>query len=315
MKVGIVGCGLVGSTAAYAMVMAGIGREIVLVDRDSRRSSTEADDISHAVPFSKPLRVISGSYADLQGSSVVIIAAGVREKPGESRTQYLRSNSAVFREIVPGILTYAPDAVLVIATSPVDVMTNLAARYASEQGVPTSRVLGTGTTIDTARFRSLLGQYLKVDPQYLNGYVLGEHGDSEVLTWSLVTVGGMPLRDFCRLRGIELTPAARDSIEGKVRGVSNAIIEGKGAIYFGIGSALARIVDVILTDQRAILTVSTPLPESWEGANVTISLPHLVGGAGILETFPLSLTYEEQEALHASAGVVRDAIRELDALI
>jgi len=315
MKVGIVGCGFVGSTAAYAMVMAGIGREIVLVDRDSRRSSTEADDISHAVPFAKPLRVTSGSFADLQGSSVVIIAALAKERPGESRTQYLKNNCAVFREIVPGILTYAPDAVLVIATSPVDVMTNLAARYALEQGVPTSRVLGTGTTIDTARFRSLLGQYLKVDPQYVNGYVLGEHGDSEVMTWSLVTVGGMQLRDFCRLRGIELTPAVRDSIEGKVRGASNAIIEGKGAIYFGIGSALARIVDVILTDQRAILTVCTPLPESWEGANVTISLPHLVGGAGILETFPLSLTYEEQEALHASAGVVRNAIKEMDALM
>jgi L-lactate dehydrogenase len=315
MKVGIVGCGLVGSTAAYAMVMAGIGREIVLVDRDRQRSSTEADDISHAVPFARPLKVTSGSFADLEGSSAVIIAAGARQKPGEGRAQHLKNNSTVFREVVPGILAHAPDAVLVIATSPVDVMTNLAARYASEQGVPSGRVLGSGTTIDTARFRSLLGRHLRVDPQYVHGYVLGEHGDSEVLTWSLVTVGGMPLKDFCRLRGIELTPASRESIDKKVRGASKSIIEGKGAIYFGIGSALARIIEVILNDQRAILTVCTPLPESWEGANVTISLPHLVGGCGVMETFPISLTYEEQEALHASAGVVRNAIRELDALV
>lgn len=315
MKVGIVGCGFVGSTAAYAMVMAGIGREIVLIDRDQKRSLTEADDISHAVPFAKPLKVTSGSYADLKGSSAVIIATGVKQKTGENRSQYLKSNSAVFREVVPKILANAPDAVLVVATSPVDVMTNLAARYAAERGVATSRVLGSGTTIDTARFRTLLGHHLKVDPQYILGYVLGEHGDSEVLTWSLVTVGGMPLKDFCRLRGIELTPAARESIDIKVRGAANAIIEGKGAIYFGIGSALARIIDVILNDQRAILTVCTPLPESWEGGNVTISLPHLVGGAGILETFPLSLNYDEQEALHASAGKVRNAIKELDLLI
>lgn len=315
MKVGIVGCGFVGSTAAYAMVMAGIGREIVLIDLDQKRSGTEAEDISHAVPFARAMKVTAGSFADLQGSSAVIIAAGAKQKPGKSLTQYLNNNSSVFREIVPEIISHAPDAVLVVATSPVDVMTNLAARFALKQGIATSRVLGTGTTIDTARFRALLGNFLKVDPQYIQAYVLGEHGDSEVLTWSLVTVGGMPLNDFCRLRGIELNPAAREAICSKVRGAANAIIEGKGAVYFGIGSALARITDVILNDQRAILTVCTPLPESWGGPNVTISLPHLVGGAGILETFPLSLTYEEQDALHASAGVVRHAIEELDRLI
>jgi L-lactate dehydrogenase len=312
MKIGIVGSGFVGSTAAYAMVIKGIGREIVLVDKDLKRACAEANDINSAVPFAHPLKVTAGSYDNLHGCSAVIIAAGVNQNPGESRMELLQRNAAVYREVVPEILSYAPDAVLVIATNPVDAMTHLAARYAAALGVPASRVLGSGTMLDTARFRTLLGSYLGVDPQYLYGYVLGEHGDSEVLTWSLVTVSGMPLADFCRLRGVQFDAAMRQEIDNCVRQAAYSIIEGKGATYFGIGSALARIINVILNDQRTILTVCTSIPETWGGANVTVSLPHLVGGSGVMATFPPVLTYEEEESLHASAGVVRAAIRELD---
>jgi len=312
MKVGIVGCGFVGSTAAYAMVMEGIGREIVLVDKNETRSRAEANDIYHAVPFARPLKVTAGSYADLKGSRAVIIAAGVNQKPGENRLQLLQRNATVFRDVVPEVLTNAPDAVLVIATNPVDVMTHLAAHYAKEHGAPSSRVLGSGTMLDTARFRTLLGSQLGVDSQHIHGYVLGEHGDSEVLTWSLVTVGGMPLEDFCRLRGVQFDADQRQKIDHDVRRAAYSIIEGKGATYYGIGSALARIIDVILNDQRAILTVCTPISEKWGGANVTVSLPHLVGGAGVLATFPPVLPYEEEDALHVSAGLVRAAIEELD---
>jgi L-lactate dehydrogenase len=312
MKVGIVGSGFVGSTAAYAMVMAGIGREIVLVDKNETRSRAEANDIYHAVPFARPLKVTSGGYADLKGCLAVIIAAGVNQKPDESRLQLLQRNAAVFREVVPEVLANALDAVLVIATNPVDVMTHLAERYAMEHGVPSGRVLGSGTMIDTARFRILLGNHVGVDPQNIHGYVLGEHGNSEVLTWSLVTVCGMPLADFCRLRDVQFDAAMRQEIDNDVRQAANSIIEGKGATYYGIGSALARIIDVILNDQRTILTVCTSIPETWGGANVTISLPHLVGGSGVMATFPPVLTYEEEEALHASAGIVRAAIKELE---
>jgi len=312
MKVGIVGSGFVGSTAAYAMVMEGVGREIVLVDKDPKRAWAEANDIYHAVPFAHPLKVTAGSCDNLNGCRAVIIAAGVSQEPGESGMELLQRNAAVFREVVPEILSYAPDAILVIATNPVDVMTHLAARYAAELGVPSSRVLGSGTMLDTARYRTLLGSHLGVDPQYLHGYVLGEHGDSEVLTWSLVTVGGMPLSDFCRLRGIQFDAYQRQKIDRDVRRAAYAIIEGKGATYYGIGSALARIIDVILHDQRAILTICTSIPESWGGANVTVSLPHLVSGAGVLAVFPPVLTYEEEESLHTSAGVVRHTIQELD---
>jgi L-lactate dehydrogenase len=312
MKIGIVGSGFVGATAAYAMVMAGVGREIVLVDRDEARSRAEAQDLQHAVPFAHPLLVSSGSYADLKGSRAVIIAAGVNQKPGESRLDLLQRNAAVFREVVPQVLASAPDAVLVIATNPVDVMTHLAARYAKEFGVPPGRVLGSGTMLDTARFRTLLGSHLGVDPQHIHGYVLGEHGDSEVLTWSVVTVGGISLEEFCRMRGAQFGGAERAEIDRQVRRAGYSIIAGKGATYYGIGSALARLISVILNDQRAILTVSSSIPEAWGGANVSISLPHLVGGAGVLASFPPVLSYAEEEALHASAALIRVAIEELD---
>ncbi|HMC09833.1 MAG TPA: L-lactate dehydrogenase, partial [Pirellulaceae bacterium] len=184
MKVGIVGSGFVGATAGYALVMQGIGREIVLVDKNVARAAAEADDIRHAVPFSHPLEVRSGNYDVLSGSRVVVLCAGVGQKPGETRLQLLQRNAAVFREVVPSVLKQAPDAVLLVATNPVDVMTHLAARFAAECGVPAGRVLGTGTTLDTARFRSLLGTHCGVDPHHVHAYVIGEHGDSEVLTWS-----------------------------------------------------------------------------------------------------------------------------------
>ena len=312
MKVGIVGSGLVGSTAAYALVMRGIGREIVLVDKNTKRAQAEADDILHAVPFAHPLQVSAGDYADLAGSRLVILSAGVSQRPGETRLQLLERNAAVFKEVVPQTLTYAPDAVLVVATNPVDVMTHLAARYAGEHGVPLSRVLGSGTTLDTARFRALLGRYLGVDAQHIHGYVVGEHGDSEVLTWSLVTVAGMPLEEFCRQNGIALDPSVRQEIDHRVRRAAYDIIEGKGATYYGIGSALAHIVNVILRDQRSILTVCTPVAEIVGVCDVTISLPHLIGGKGVLASFPLPLSQEEQAMLHASAEVVCQAIEDLD---
>jgi L-lactate dehydrogenase len=315
VKVGVVGTGLVGSTAAYAMVMRGVGREIVLVDKNTARAQAEADDIVHAVPFAQPLQVRAGNYSDLVGSKVVILTAGVSQRPGETRLQLLGRNEAIFRQVVPGVLEYAPEAVLVVATNPVEVMTHLAARYAAEHGVPPSRVLGSGTTLDTARFRVLLAGYLGVDARHIHAYVVGEHGDSEVLTWSLVTVGGMPLAEFCRTNELELTQSVQEEIDHQVRHAAYRIIEGKGATYYGIGSALARIADAILRDERSILTVCTPIAEVAGMCDVTIALPHLVGGQGTLASFPLPLSEEEEAKLQASAQVVCDAIQELDAKV
>jgi L-lactate dehydrogenase len=302
---------MVGATAAYAMVMRGVGREIVLVDKNEARAAAEAADIRHAVPFAHALEVSAGGYDALAGCRAVVVCAGVGQKPGETRLDLLRRNAAVFREVIPAILRAAPEAVLVVASNPVDVMTHLAARYAAAAGVPAGRVLGSGTTLDTARFRSLVGAYCGVDPHHVHGYVIGEHGDSEVLTWSLVTVGGMPLRAFAGLRGLSDPAAARREIDEQVRRAAYTIIGGKGATYYGIGSALARIVDAVLHNQRAVLTVCAPAADVAGVPDVTVALPRLVGGAGVLETFPLPLTDEETGLLRASAGVIRAALDEL----
>ena len=312
MKTGIVGSGFVGATAAYALVMRGVGRRVVLVDQNRARAEAEADDILHAVPFAHPLEVTAGDYADLAGCKVVIVSAGVGQKPGETRLQLLGRNAQVFKQVIPSVLQHAPEATLLIATNPVDVMTHLAARFAGDFGVPSSRVIGSGTTLDTARLRSLIGRHLNVDSQHIHAYVLGEHGDSEVIPWSLVTVGGIPLEEFCNAGQISICPDDYEAIDQRVRRAAYHIIEGKGATYYGIGSALARIVEVILQDERSILTVSTPMPDVAGVMDVTVSLPNLVGGEGILKTFFPNLSESETTAVRGSARVVRSVIDELD---
>jgi L-lactate dehydrogenase len=311
MKVGIVGSGFVGATAAYAMVMSGVGREVVLVDKNADRAQAEADDIRHAVPFAHPLTVLAGDYEALAGAKVVVLCAGVNQKPGETRLHLLRRNAEVFADVVPRVLAQAPDAVLVVATNPVDIMTHLAARYAVACGISSSRVLGSGTTLDTARFRSLLATHCGIDSHHVHADVIGEHGDSEVLTWSLASVAGMPLQAFAQLQGIELTDAVRSAIDQKVRRAAYSIIQGKGATYYGIGSALARIVDVILHDQRAVLTICTPTDDIAGVRNTTVSLPRLLGGEGILATFNLTLPEDETLQLRNSAQIIRQILDDL----
>ncbi len=233
------------------------------------------------------------------------------QKPGESRLQLLERNAAVFQTVVGQIFSHAPEAILLVASNPVDVMTHISAQIAAEFGAPSRRIIGSGTTLDTARYRVLLGQFLGVDTIHVHGYVVGEHGDSEVLTWSLTNIGNMPLDDFCQMRGLRLDEAKRQEIDQGVRRAAYQIIEGKGATYYGVGSALARIVHNILHDRRAIMTVCTPEEEIAGVRRVTVSMPRLVGGGGILESFELPLDDEEQAALQASAGVIRQAISEL----
>jgi len=291
--------------------MRGISREIILVDKNKARARAEADDILHAVPFAQPVWVSAGDYQDLADSQVVILSAGVNQQPGETRLHLLERNAAVFREVVPHVLRWAPNAVLVVATNPVDVMTHLAAHYASENGVPSRRVLGSGTMLDTARFRALLGRELGVDAQHVHGYVVGEHGDSEVSTWSLVNIGGASLETFCRERGICFDEERRRTIDTAVREAAYQIIAGKGATYYGIGAALARLIQAILYDQRAVLTVCTPLQWVEDVQDVTLSVPHLVGGDGVIARLPLELAPQEKEALRNSAMLLRSVIEQL----
>lgn len=302
---------MVGATSAYALVMSGVGREIVLVDLNRARAEAEANDIYHAVPFAHPLSVRAGNYPDLAGARVVVIAGGVAQKPGETRLSLLQRNAEVFRQIVPSVLRHAPEAVLLVVTNPVDIMTHLAAHLAAEFGVPSTRVIGSGTTLDTARFRTLLGRHFGVDPHHVHGYVIGEHGDSEVLVWSQATIAGLSLDEFAKAHGKPLTEAGRQQIDEQVRRAAYHIIAGKGATYYGIGSAVARIVDVLLHDQRAILSICCRIAGVPDCEGVTLALPHLVGGEGALATIPLPLDVAEHEGLRRSAGILREAIASL----
>ena len=307
MKIGIVGCGMVGSASAFALVMRGVGREIVLVDVNRARAEAEADDLYHAVPFANPLTVRAGTYADLAGCRAVVIAAGVAQRPAETRLQLLARNAEVLGAVVPSVLEHAPDAVLVVVSNPVDIMTHMAAHFAAGLGVPATRVIGSGTMLDTARFRALLGRHFDVDPQHVHAYVLGEHGDSEVLTWSQATIAGMHLDDFVAVHGTPLTAAERAQIDDQVRRAAYHIIAGKGATYYGIGSAVARLLDVILHDQRAVLTICCRIERVPEFAGITFALPHLVGGRGVLATIAPQLDDDERASLRDSARVLREA--------
>lgn len=312
MKVGIIGSGMVGSTSAYAIMMNKVASEIVLLDANHNRAIAEAEDIKHAIPFAHATDVYAGSYENLKNAKIIVIAAGASQKPGETRLQLMEKNSAILRDIISKIAETAPNAILLIATNPVDILTHIAACIGKEYGFPLNRILGTGTTLDTARFRVLLGNHLGVAPHHVHAYVLGEHGDSEVLSWSKIEIGGIPFEDFIYHRKIEFNSKIKQEIDDGVRNAAYKIINGKGSTYYGIGGAIAKLVDVINRDNKVVMTVST-LNEEVEGIdNVTLSLPTLIGGEGNLGTLPVLLNAEEKSLLKKSAKVLRDKLDEFE---
>jgi L-lactate dehydrogenase len=303
MKVGIVGAGMVGSAAGYALALKGTVSRIVLVDRNAALARAQAEDIAHAVPFASSVTVMAGDYDDLKGAGVVILAAGVSQKPGETRLELLSRNAEVFRSIVGGILAAAPDAILLVATNPVDIMTDIATRLS---GLDPARVIGSGTILDTARFRSLLGGHLGIAPQSVHAYVLGEHGDSEVLAWSAARAGSVPLRSFAAQVGAPLTDSVRARIDDGVRNAAYTIIEGKGATWYGIGAGLERIVRAIARDEQAVLSVSLLTREVEGIRDVALSVPRVVGAAGVSAALFPELDADEHAALERSARLLKD---------
>ncbi len=304
MKVSVVGAGMVGASAAFAMVMRGAASEVVLVDRNPALAEAQAQDILHATPFAYPARVLAGDWADIAGSGVVVLAAGVSQKPGETRLELLARNEAVFADIVPRVLAAAPDAVLLVATNPVDIMTAITTRLS---GLPPSRVIGSGTILDTARYRALLGEFLGISPKSVHAWVLGEHGDSEVLCWSGASVGALTVAALAEQHGRPLTETDRAAIDQGVRGAAYKIIAGKGATWFGIGGGIARIVQAIAADERAVLTVSTLTPEVEGVRDVALSLPRVVGAGGAGDALWPDLDAQERAALRHSAEVLKMA--------
>lgn len=312
MKVGIIGSGMVGATSAYAIMLCKAASDIVLIDINRKRAIAEAQDILHAVPFASATDIIAGDYEDLKDAKIVIITAGASQKPGETRLQLMERNASIMSDIISNVVKYNPNPVFLIATNPVDIITHICVSIAKEFGISPSRIIGTGTTLDTARFRTLLGNYIGVDPQNVHAYVVGEHGDSEVLTWSNIDIGGVTLEDFIEFRNVEFNEAIKNQIDSGVRNAAYKIIEGKGSTYYGIGGAIAKIVDVINRNNRAVLTVST-FNNDIEGiSNVTLSLPHLIGSEGDLGALPIKINLKEKQLLKNSAQVIKSKLNEYE---
>jgi L-lactate dehydrogenase len=309
MKVGIVGCGFVGCSAAYAMVFTGAATEIVLVDQNRALAEAQAEDLRHATPFAKPVKVYSGEVSRLEGSRLVVLACGVSQRLGESRLQLLERNATIFREVVSDVGRVAPDAIILVASNPVDVMTHFVASLSPGRR---GRVMGSGTVLDTARFRSMLGEHFGISPNSVHAYVLGEHGESEVLIWSSAKVGGVPLALFAEQQGMPLTDEVKARIDDGVRHSAYRIIQGKGATYFGVGAGLARILRAVRDNERAVFTVSMPTEEIEGVSDVSLSLPRIVGAEGIVGTLKPDLSERETEALRRSAEILRNAFKGLE---
>lgn len=309
MKVGIVGAGMVGSAAGYALALRGAATRVVFVDQNAGQARAHAEDIAHAVPFASTTVVTSGGYEALEGADVVILSAGVSQKPGETRLDLLHRNAEVFRDVVEQVLTASPEAILLVASNPVDIMTDIATRLS---GLPPERVIGSGTILDTARFRSLVGSHLGIAPQSVHAYVLGEHGDSEVLAWSAARAGAVPIRSFAAQVGAALTDEVVARIDGAVRNAAYTIIQGKGSTYYGIGAGLARIVRAIARDEQAVLSISLVTPEVEGVKDVALSIPRVVGKAGVTADLFLDLSPEEHAALERSAQILKETSDQLD---
>ena len=299
MKAGIVGCGFVGSSGAYAMALKGTVSEIVLVDLNKKLAQGQAEDILHATPFSHPVRVMAGDYPLLANAGVVVLACGVGQRPGETRLQLLERNVEVFKKVVPQVLQFAPEALLLVVSNPVDVITQVVTKLS---GINPAKVIGSGT---------LLGEHLGVAPVSVHAYVLGEHGDSEVLAWSSAKVGGVSIQDYARQMGVGLTDERKLEIDDGVRRAAYRIIENKGATYYGIGAGIAQIVQAIRDDERRVLTVSslTTGVEAFKG--ICLSLPRVVGLKGVLTELRPDLSSEEQQLLQKSAGTLKEAAASL----
>ena len=308
-KVAIVGAGAVGATFAYALAQSGVSDEIAIIDRNHELAQGQALDLAHGQPFFPPVHIHAGDESDYADARVIVMTAGARQAPGETRLQLLRKNAAIVSQVVADIKRANSQGVLLVVSNPVDVLTWVAAR---ETGWERGRVLGSGTVLDSARFRTLLSQRCGVDTHNVHGYILGEHGDSEFAAWSMTNVGGMRIDDYCPIcRKCGDWMEERRGIERQVRGSAYHIIDYKGATCFAVGLAMVKIVSAILRGQNSVLTVSAMMEGEYGLTDVCLSVPCIVSGQGIACVIEANLPSHEQEALSASAAVLKRAISEL----
>lgn len=300
-KVVVVGTGFVGSSYAYALLNKGIVNELILIDLDENRAEGEARDLNHGMPFGSPMKIRVGDYQDCHDADMVVITAGANQKPGETRLDLANKNAKIMRGIVTEIMSSGFAGIILVAANPVDVLTHVAYEVSN---LPKERVIGSGTILDTARFRYLLSEYYQIDSRNVHAYIIGEHGDSELPVWSHVSIGGVPLKQYGHIDEIE-EDEDMQQIFVNVRDAAYHIIERKGASYYGIGLGLARLTKAILYDENAILTVSTLFEGEYGIEDVYLGIPVVVNESGVREMLQLDLNQKELNDLHASAKILR----------
>ena len=307
-KAAIVGCGFVGSASAFALMESGLFSEIVLIDANKDKAEGEALDISHGLPFAKPIQIYAGDYADISDASIIVVTAGAGQKPGETRLDLVKKNVAIFKSIIPEIAKYNRDGILLVVANPVDILTYTAAKLS---GFPSNRVFGSGTVLDTARLKYLLGEHLGVDSRSIHAFIIGEHGDSEIAAWSSANVSGIPLNSFCEMRGHFNHNKAMHQIADEVKNSAYLIIEKKGATYYGIAMSVKRICEAIVRDEKSILPVSSMQKGNYGIEGVALSMPAIVGKHGVETSVPIKLNEKEQEDLKKSAETLKAVIKDV----
>ena len=307
-KVAVVGLGFVGSASAFALMQSGLFSEMVLVNRDMSKAEGEALDISHGLPFAKPMKIYAGTYDDIVDAAVIVITSGAGQKPGETRLDLVRKNVEVYRSIIPEIAKRNCEGILLIVSNPVDILTSAAVKLS---GFPENRVFGSGTVLDTARLKYLLGEHLNVDSRSVHAFIIGEHGDSEIAAWSSANVSGVPLHNFCEMRGhFEHEKAMYEIAEG-VKNSAYEIIEKKKATYYGIAMSVKRICEAIVRDEKSILPISSIQHGQYGIEDVALSMPAVVGKNGVETLVPIELNEAEQTALRHSADTLKQVLNEV----
>jgi L-lactate dehydrogenase len=307
-KVGLIGTGMVGASFAYSLMQRGVANELVLIDADAARAEGEMMDLNHGLPFVRPMRIIAGDYSDLADAEVIVICAGVGQRPGQTRLELLQTNAGIFHNIVPKVMAMNQEAIIVVATNPVDILTQIAAQIV---GLDRCRVLGSGTALDTARLRYMLGVHYGVDSRSVHAYIVGEHGDSELALWSLANIAGVRLADFVGANGQGYDQAVLDRIFSQTRNAAYEIIQRKKATYYAIGLGLLSIVESVLRDQHTVMTVSSPLSGQYGVSDISISMPAIVGRRGVEEVLNLPLSESELAAFQSSAQTLKDRLAEV----
>ena len=307
-KAAVIGCGFVGSATAFTLMQSRLFSELVLLDVNMEKADGEAKDIAHGIPFAGQMKIYAGTYDDAADAAIIIITAGANQKPGETRLDLVQKNTAIYQSIIPEIVKRDFGGILLIVSNPVDILTYVALKLS---GLPENRVLGSGTVLDTARLKYALGEHLGVDSRSVHSFIIGEHGDSEIAAWSSTNVSGIPLNDFCEMRGHFNHDAAMDAIAEKVKNSAYEIIAKKKATYFGVAMAVRRICEAIIRDEKSILPVSNLMHGEFGISDISLSMPAIVGAHGVENRIPITLDEEEIEKLQSSAGTLKKIIEEV----